>query len=139
MILGRFNQCAGDNKMRIYAVVLISVLILPVNVYADDYPTMDSVRYVLDCMAELGAQTEENLYTCVCRHDVITEAMPFKEYEQATFFERYNDMPGKRGGLVRDSKDGEKLRDSLVEVKKEAGVKCIVVKHIERQPVKTQE
>jgi len=125
--------------MKIHALVFISLFALSVSAPADDYPTLESVRYVLDCMAELGTQTEENLYTCVCRHDVIADAMPFDEYEQATFFERYNKMPGKRGGLVRDSKDGEKLRNKLTEIKKEAGAKCLVVKHVERKPVKSGE
>ncbi len=98
---------------------------------ANDYPTIESVRYVLDCMSELGGETEENLYTCTCRHDHIAANMKFEDFEQATFFERYNKMPGKRGGLVRDSEEGPKLREQLKQVKTDAAANCPVVKHIE--------
>jgi len=117
--------------MNKYLIVLATFLVLPLQVVADDYPTMESVRYVLDCMAELGGETEEHLYTCTCRHDHIAANMPFEKYEQATFFERYNKMPGKRGGLVRDNEEGPGLREQLKQVKIDAAANCPVVKHIE--------
>lgn len=122
--------------MRKHTVILAGLLTVSPAAFADDYPTMESVRYVLDCMFELGGQTEENLYSCACRHDFIAANMPFETFEQATFFERYNQMPGKRGGLVRDNKEGPGLKKKLKEVKTEAAAHCPVVKHIEVDPDK---
>ena len=117
--------------MKKIIVILTAVLMMPLNASADDFPTMESVRYVLDCMFELGGQTEENLYACSCRHDYIASHISFDEYEQATFFQRYDQMPGKRGGLVRDNEEAPQLKKHLNEVKTEAAANCPVVKHIE--------
>ena len=46
---------------------------------AEPYPTIDTVTMVVNCMAELGGQNEENLYTCSCRQDVLSENLSFKE------------------------------------------------------------
>lgn len=117
--------------MKIHGIVLSAVLLLPAQaVVADDYNTIDTVRYVLECMADLGAQNEQNLYTCTCRHDVIARELPFAVYEEATFFERYSRMPGKRGGLVRDNKRAEKLTAELHAAKEKANKECLVVTHI---------
>jgi hypothetical protein len=62
--------------------------------------------------------------------------MTFEKYDQATFFERYNKMPGKRGGLVRDNEEGLQLRNKLVAVKNEASRHCPVVTHVEMAPDK---
>lgn len=123
--------------MRKYSVFLAVLLITPFNLSAaDEYPTMDTVRFVLDCMSELGGMSEENLYSCSCRLDHIKSNMSFEKFEQATFFERYNKMPGKRGGLVRDSEDGPKLRKELTAVKMDADKHCPVVTHIGLDPDK---
>jgi len=117
--------------MKIHGIVLFTALLLPAQaVVADDYNTIDTVRYVLDCMFDLGGQNEQNLYTCTCRHDVIARELPFEVFEEATFFERYNKMPGKRGGLVRDNKRAEKLTKELQAVQEKANNECLVVTHI---------
>ena len=122
--------------MKKYTIVLAGLLVMPLHALADDYPTMESVRYVLDCMVELGGQNEENLYACSCRHDYIAANIPFAEFEQATFFQRYDQMPGKRGGLVRDNEEAPQLKKHLNEVKTQAAANCPVVKHIELNPEK---
>jgi hypothetical protein len=120
--------------------LLLATLLLPVSAAyaADDYSTLETVRYVVGCMAENGGNTEENLYACTCRFDHIAAAMPFKEYEQAQLYERYRDMPGKRGGLFRNSEAGDKLKAKLAKVRKEADQQCPLVKHIEAPRHETQ-
>ena len=117
--------------MKNCCIYLVIILAAPVNAIADDYPTMESVRYVLDCMSELGGQSEENLYACSCRHDYIASHMEFDRFEQATFFVRYDQMPGKRGGLVRDNEEAGDLKKELNKVKTDAAANCPVVKHVE--------
>lgn len=100
--------------------------------FADDYPTFEIVKQVVGCMAEIGGQSEETLYTCACRHDVMATRMTFREYEQADLFGRYREMPGKRGALFRDSKNGDALIEKLEAARKEAQAQCPLVKHIGR-------
>ena len=96
---------------------LISVILalaLPSFAAAAGFPTVETVRQVVSCMTELGGQTEENLLTCACRQDAIEAALAFEVFEQASLQERYNRMPGKRGGLFRDDKIS---RDQLKQLK----------------------
>ena len=110
------------------------LLLLALPAAAEDYPTQDTVEMVIMCMFDLGAQNEQNLYTCVCRHDLIKSRLSFKDYENARLVERYRDMPGKKGQIFRDDKEGEKLLEVLEGARKDAAAQCPQVKHIEREP-----
>ncbi|MEQ8289230.1 MAG: hypothetical protein RIB78_05860 [Gammaproteobacteria bacterium] len=98
--------------------------------FADEYPSEQTVRYALECMAELGGQTDENLYTCLCRYDNIRAAMPFTEYEEAVTYERNKSMPGEKGGFFRDNERGENFYKVLKEVRKDALSQCPVTKRV---------
>ena len=125
--------------MKKFALMLIPLSFVSMQSHAHDYPTMETVRAVVECMADLGEQNEQNLYTCTCRHDVIEKLVVFEEFERARFFERYNQMPGKRGGLVRDSKEGEKLVENLNAAREEAARECPEVKNIATPPKRDEE
>ena len=47
-----------------------------------DYPTIETVGYVLECMQENGGQTVENMYSCSCRFDKLAATMSFDDYER---------------------------------------------------------
>lgn len=99
---------------------------------AEGYPTEETVRNVLDCMADLGGQNDQNMYTCVCRLDVIEREIPvFEEYDGARIYERFKPMPGEKGGFFRDNELGAELHKKLDAARKVADSECIVVKHIE--------
>ena len=83
-------------------------------------------------MAELGDQTEENLLTCACRQDVIEAGISFEIFEQASLQERYNRMPGKRGGLFRDDEISREQLKQLKAVRKQAIAACPTVKKVRR-------
>ena len=117
--------------MRVYSSVLFLFLALPLNSLADGFPTEETVRFVLNCMAELGGQTDENLYTCACRHDVIAKLMSYEEFDGARTFERNKEMPGDRGVTLRDMKFAKDEDKKLQETRAAADAQCPVVKHIE--------
>lgn len=96
-----------------------------------EYPTDETVRYALNCMATLGGETDENLYTCTCRYDNIRHAMTFSDYEEGITFERNKPMPGEKGAFFRDNKRGEKFYNTLVKVREQANNSCLVVKRVQ--------
>ena len=108
-------------------------------VLAGSYPTRETITMVLGCMAEIGGQSEENLYTCSCRQDAITAVLAFDEYESGSLYERYKSMPGEKGAVFRDSRDGEASAKKLREARKSANASCPTVKHIEPVVRKTGE
>ncbi len=98
--------------------LLISISLLlfgAMPVMADEYTTEETVRYAMNCMAELGGQTDENLYTCTCRYDSIRANMTFSDYEEGYTFERNMKMPGEKGSSFRDNKRGERLLRRIIE------------------------
>lgn len=95
------------------------------------FPTLDTVTMVIQCMNDIGGQSEETLYTCSCRHDVIATRLSYDDYENGSLWLRYKGMPGEKGGVFRDSKVGRRLGTRLQEVRQEAEKACPVVHHLE--------
>ena len=112
-------------------IIVIICLSMPLSALAESYPTLDTVQMVVTCMANLGGQTEENLYVCACRHDIVSSDVSFEEYERADLYERYRGMPGERGGMFRDAKEAKHLSELLEKARKKAEQECPLVKHIE--------
>jgi hypothetical protein len=100
------------------------------SVLANEYPTQETVRYALNCMSELGGQTDENLYTCACRHESIKTTMTFSDYEEGVTFERNKKMPGEKGSSFRDNKRAEKFYETLLKARETANASCTVVRHV---------
>ena len=98
---------------------------------AYEYPTDTTIHYVLECMAALGGQTDQNLYTCSCRYDSIREVLSFNDYSDGKTYERNVAMPGEKGGFFRDNERGEELYNDLVKVREQADEQCIVVKQVQ--------
>ncbi len=113
------------------AVPVLLLLPLPLTA-AGDYPTVETVRMVVTCMAELGAQNEENLLTCSCRQDALAARISFDDYEQGTLFETHVRMPGKRGNLFRDSDMGRDYIKQLTAARQAAADECPLVRKVPR-------
>ena len=106
---------------------------------AYEYPTEATVHYILNCMAALGGQTDQNLYTCSCRYDSIREVVSFDDYSDGRTYERNRAMPGKKGGFFRDNERGEGLYNVLVKAREQASEQCIVVTQVKRiKPTSSQ-
>jgi len=116
--------------MNKFVAVFFIYLIGTMPLMANEYPTNETVHYALNCMTDMGGQTDENLYTCACRYDAIRAAMTYSDYEEGVTFERNRKMPGEKGSSFRDNQRGEAFYEQLLEVRKTAGSSCIVVKHV---------
>jgi hypothetical protein len=102
-------------------------------VSANEYPTIDTVRFVVNCMVANGGQNEENLYSCTCRFDQLSSAITFEEYEQVAVYVRNKAMPGEKGGVFRDlGRDTKQLRDRYKQIEKKAASACPIVKRVSR-------
>ena len=115
-------------------ITLLSLLFMPMSVFASEYPTEEIVRNVINCMTELGGINDANMYTCTCRADYIMSNMKFEEYENAATWDRNKQMAGDKGATVRDMELGQKDSHKHENVLTEAEARCPVVKHLE--PVK---
>jgi hypothetical protein len=119
--------------MRFLHTGILPLIFISSFVSANDYPTTETVRFVVDCMASNGGQNEENLYACTCRFDQISSEITFQEYEQVSVFVRNKDMPGEKGGVFRDlGRATKKLRDKYKEVESRANKACPIAKKVSR-------
>ncbi len=121
--------------MRIFAWSLLAVVAMPV--CAGNYSSRTSFTMIANCMDENGGQTQENLYTCSCRADLIQAGMSAEDYEGAITVERYRDVPADKGAVFRDSKKGQSLFAALKKVRKEAAEACPAVRGVTRTPATT--
>ena len=95
--------------------VLFAIALLPFGTQAEegDFPTLDRVEYVLGCMNERGGENYDNLYRCVCAVDYLRSQFSYAEFSQAQVFRMLRSTPGENGGLFRDPKQADQLRDRL--------------------------
>jgi len=121
--------------MRIFIWSMLVLVALPV--HAGDYSSRTSFTMVANCMDENGGQTQENLYTCSCRADLIQAGMSAEDYEDAITVERYRDVPADKGAVFRDSKKGQVLFAALKKIRKEAAETCPIVRAVTRTPATT--
>lgn len=97
-------------------------------VAANDFPSLERVEYVMQCMERNGGQNYQNLYRCVCILDNVAKKMSFESYAQAKTFAYLKGTPGERGGLFRDPPQSSQLRNSLKEAESAAKAACTVKK-----------
>ena len=114
---------------RVYRTLVFAALAVSAPAHArSDYPTVEIVGYVLECMKDNGGQTLENMYSCVCRFDKLSSLINFEDYEVAMTQRRFLKMPGERGGVFREN-DG--VRDMVKDLEKtlaDADKACPTVK-----------
>ena len=124
--------------MRFSRIILMLLFFSSSLAAANEYPTVDTVRFVVNCMADNGGQTEENLYACTCRFDAINAAFTFAEYEEVSVYVRNKTMPGEKGGVFRDvSRKIKDLSDKYAQARKQAASACPIAKRVIR-PVRAK-
>ena len=101
---------------------------------AHDFDTTATVRYVVECMADLGGQSDENLYTCSCRLNALGEKMSYEDYGSARKFKSYKLMPGEKGALFRDNPNGDVMIAKWEEAQAYADASCLTVKRVALPP-----
>lgn len=111
---------------RQHALVLLFGL-LPAAAMADnDYPTLDRVDHVLNCIMAHGGQMIENVHACSCEIDYIASKLSFEEYSDARTVESFRNTPGDKGGVFRDSEQGRNAGKKLEEARAGAAKHCFV-------------
>jgi hypothetical protein len=97
-----------------------------VPIMQEDYPTLATVEYVIDCVNRKGAEKHIHLYQCTCQFDKLAERMSYDEYSQAIVFRDNRSKPGENGAVFRDPPQAKVLRDKLSDAQAQAQVQCEV-------------
>jgi hypothetical protein len=109
--------------------VLSLAAVLSGTAAAHDYPTVDRVEFVLECMRNNGGE-HHHLYKCACAIDAIAAELPYETYVDGATVARYQGMGGERAGVFRDPEGMKELARRYRDVQAAAFRQC----GIERKP-----
>ena len=90
-----------------------------------DYPTVDRVEFVLECMQK-NAGKQEFLYKCACVIDEIARHFAYDEFVEAGTAARFQGLGGDRGGLFRDPPKTREIAKRYLQVQSDAMKRCDV-------------
>lgn len=93
--------------------------------WASDYPTVDRVEYVLECLRDHGGK-QEYLYKCSCAIDAIAKELPYEQYVESSTAARHQSLAGERGGLFRDPESVKGMAKAYREIQARAHEQCRV-------------
>lgn len=89
---------------------------------ANDFPTVDRVLYVQECMKAHPGQNFEMVNKCSCALDTLARKVKFDDYVNMTTIVKAISIGGERGGDLRDNESIKpqikRYRDLQSEVKK---------------------
>lgn len=91
----------------------------------DDFPTVDRVEFVLECM-QRNAGRQEFLYKCACVLDEMAQKFSYDDFVEAATAARYQSLGGDRGGLFRDPPQTADAAKRYLQVRSEAMKRCEV-------------
>jgi hypothetical protein len=77
---------------------------------ANDFPTVDRVLYVQECIASHPGPNFEMVNKCSCALDALAEAVKFDDYVEMSTAAKATSIGGERGGYIRDV---EMLQDHI--------------------------
>ena len=94
--------------------------------YANDFPTVARVEFVLTCMRESKTPQQESMYKCSCAIDAIADKVRYSTWVDLSTIANATTIAGERGGVMRDMKDGRKMIASYRELRENAKKHCFL-------------
>ena len=88
-----------------------------------EYPTVDRVEFVLECM-QRNAGKQEFLYKCACLIDEIAQTYTYDDFVEASTAARYQSLAGERGGVFRDPPEVRETAKRYLQIRGDAMKHC---------------
>ena len=82
--------------------VLLPLAVIGTAQAANDYPTVERVMYVHECMRQHPGAHYEMVNKCSCVIDKIAEKVSYDDYETMSTATNANTIGGERGNMIRD-------------------------------------
>ncbi len=105
--------------------LLASVLAVPMAAQAGpaDYPTIDRVIFVNECMQSNGANLD-TMYKCSCVMDQLTQTLSYDQFSDGDVATHGANTMGERSGLFRDPEHVRGNAKTLTSAKADAAKAC---------------
>lgn len=116
------------NALRRHGLLAVGAILgLSGNAAANDYPTVDRVVYVRECMRQHPGPEFEMLSKCSCALDALARTMPFDEFTTLRTATLANSIGGERGNVIRDTEVLQKEIRRFREVQANAKKGCFIL------------
>lgn len=93
---------------------------------ANDFPTVSRVEYVVACMRDAPAASQEYLYKCSCVIDRIAERLSYDEFVDESTTTDAISIGGERGEVMRGLVGGRKTARHFHTIENEARQACFM-------------
>lgn len=94
--------------------------------HANDFPTVERVLYVQECMRAHPGQSFEMTHKCSCALDAIAEQLRFDDYVTLSTISKAMSIGGERGGSIRDAPSFEPQAKRFRELQSKAEKGCFI-------------
>jgi hypothetical protein len=84
-------------------VLTVTFLLAPTLVQANDFPTVDRVLYVQECVRDNPGPHYEMINKCSCALDRIASTVKFDDFTSMSTVVKAVSIGGERGGQLRDN------------------------------------
>ena len=103
------------------------VAAVPALGWSYEYPTVDRVEYVQDCMrAHASRPHYEMLYKCSCAVDFIAKQLSYDDFVEFSTAAKASPIAGERGAVVRDSAATQQMAKNFRDVLSQANKSCLI-------------
>ncbi len=82
--------------------MLLASLAIVSSAHANDFPTVDRVLYVQECIRQHPGSQFEMTNKCSCALDALASELKYEEYVTMSTIAKAMSIGGERGGAIRD-------------------------------------
>ncbi len=94
--------------------------------WANDFPTVDRVLYVQECMRAHPGPQFEMINKCSCALDAFAREVKYDDYVTISTVSKAMSIGGERGGAIRDAPSLEPLAKRYRELQSKAEKGCFI-------------
>ena len=113
-------------KTSLSAVLALCALTWGTTAHANDFPTVERVLYVQECMRAHPGQSFEMTHKCSCVLDAVAEQLRFDDYVTLSTISKAMSIGGERGGSIRDAPSFEPQAKRFRELQGKAEKGCFI-------------
>jgi hypothetical protein len=107
-------------------VAMAAALVTPLASRANDFPTVDRVLYVQECMRNHPGPHYEMVNKCACAQDKLSEEVSFDDYVTMATATNANSIGGERGNTIRDAGNLQTLIKRYRELQAKVTKACFI-------------
>lgn len=98
----------------------------------NNYPTLDRVNYVLECVRQHPGPEYEMLSKCSCTLDKLAAQIPFDDFTTMATATNANSIGGERGNVIRDTEQMQKQIRRFRDLQAQAKKACFIASEPQR-------